>query len=125
MPRPSSVAADPADSISKSAPLLLHLPAPIGWFALTLEELAAAQARAVESLPLALEPRVRPDAEAALRRPRWLTADEAASALSIEATWLLRRAREGRIEHVRLGKFVRFNLDAIVGQCTKQLRGRP
>jgi excisionase family DNA binding protein len=112
----SSVAADPADSTCKSAPLLLHLPEPIGWFALTLGELATAQARALESLPPAQEPRVRSDA---LRRPRLLSADEAASALSVEATWLLRQARERRIEHVRLGKYVRFDLDAIVGHCTK------
>jgi excisionase family DNA binding protein len=100
--------------------LVFHLAEPIGWFALTPEQLAAAQARALESLPPAPEPLVRANAETPLRRRRLLAAAEAASALSIEATWLLRQAREGRIKHVRLGKHVRFDLDAIVGQCTKQ-----
>lgn len=104
--------------------MLLHLPEPIGWLALTATELLAAQARATELLP----PQTGNAARAALPilcAPRLLTADEAASALSVEATWLLRQAREGRIAHVRLGKYVRFDLDAIVGQCTKRPSVRP
>lgn len=120
MTSPKSVARDRADSASSSTPLLLHLPEPIGWFALTVEELTAAQSRAVESLPPAGNHRVRPVAENALRSRRLLTATEAAEVLSVDAPWLLRQAREGRIPHVRLGKYVRFDPDAIIGQCTKQ-----
>lgn len=107
-----------------SPPLLLHLPDPIGWLALTTTELVAAQARAKELLPPQAWNAVG-DAMPALRGPRLLTADEAASALSVEATWLLRQAREGRIAHVRLGKYVRFDPDVIIGQCTKQAERRP
>lgn len=120
-----SVASDRADSVCSSTPLLLYLPEPIGWFVLTAEELAAAQTRAVESLLPAADRRVRPVAESALRSPRLLTAPEAAEVLSVDAPWLLRQAREGRIAHVRLGKYVRFDPDAIIGHCTKQPERRP
>ena len=57
-----------------------------------------------------------PHADAA----RLLTAVEAAVALSVDASWLLRQAREGRIDHVRLGKFVRFRPSTIIEQCTRR-----
>lgn len=99
--------------------LLFHLPPPIGWMALTAAELLVAQSRAVDLLPFAGARHVVRDAPA-LRGPRLLTAAEAAGVLSVDAPWLLRQAREGRIAHVRLGKYVRFDPDAIIGQCTKQ-----
>jgi hypothetical protein len=50
---------------------------------------------------------------------RLMTAEVAANALSVEPQWLLRQAREGRIEHVRIGKFVRFRADVIIEQGTR------
>ena len=39
-----------------------------------------------------------------------LTAAEISARFSMDATWFLTRAREDRIPHVRIGKYVRFDL---------------
>lgn len=58
-------------------------------------------------------------------RQSLLTPADAAQLLAVDATWLLRQAREGRIPHIRLGKYVRFNANAIVAQCTKAPEAAP
>jgi excisionase family DNA binding protein len=40
---------------------------------------------------------------------RLLTAEELAVRLGVPAKWPLREARAGRIPHVRLGRYVRFD----------------
>lgn len=63
-------------------------------------------------------------ASEALRRPL-LTPSDAARMLAVDATWLLRQAREGRIPHIRLGKYVRFDADDIARQCTIRPKAAP
>jgi excisionase family DNA binding protein len=41
---------------------------------------------------------------------RLLTAQEAAELLRVPATWLLAQARRDAVPHVRLGRYVRFNV---------------
>jgi hypothetical protein len=110
----------PPQSEFREARVLVHCPPPVGWIALTADQLHAGRTRATEmfvsSLPL--------DRDATLgdredRRPLH-TPEGAARVLGVDASWLLRQAREGRVPHVRLGKFVRFDPRAIAEQC-----GRP
>jgi hypothetical protein len=54
---------------------------------------------------------------------RLLTPADAARELAVDPSWLLRQAREGRIDYVRLGsKYVRFNPTAIAEQCARLAR---
>jgi excisionase family DNA binding protein len=63
------------------------------------------------------------DAAAAAAQPQeavgsgLLSAEAAAAMLSVDAQCLLRQAREGRIPHVRLGRYVRFDPAAIAAYC--------
>jgi hypothetical protein len=109
------------ESSSMSDPVMLvPVRAPVGWIALTQSELCAAQARAVEMLGTGLGSNRSPGERVAPCSRQLLTPNGAARALSVDASWLLRRAREGAIPHVRLGRYVRFDVAAIVGLCTKQ-----
>jgi excisionase family DNA binding protein len=99
--------------------LTLYLPEPIGWVAVTCAELRAAQARAAELVGQAPFGTGRPSDAGPSEARTLLTPAEAARVLSVDASWLLRRAREGALPHVRLGKYIRFSPEAIVGQCTK------
>jgi excisionase family DNA binding protein len=42
-----------------------------------------------------------------------LTAQQAAEKLAVPPTWLLAQARANRVPHVRLGRYVRFDPDAL------------
>src|ERR1700704_2949502 len=96
-------------------PLMLYLPDPVGWIALTPEVLHGAQVLAREALATVLgsadDPP--PASDTVL-----LSAEEAAGLLAVDASWLMRQAREGRIPCVKLGKFVRFDPREIIGRCT-------
>jgi excisionase family DNA binding protein len=48
-----------------------------------------------------------------------VSAEAAAAMLSVDAQCLLRQAREGRIPHVRLGRYVRFDPAAIAAYCAR------
>ena len=54
-------------------------------------------------------------------RRRIVDANELASLLSVKASWLLQRARESRIPHVRVGKYVRFDVDEVWGWLKEQV----
>jgi excisionase family DNA binding protein len=54
-----------------------------------------------------------------------MTAHAAAELLAVEPAWLLRLAREGRIDHVRVGKYVRFRPETIIEQGTRFAQGHP
>jgi excisionase family DNA binding protein len=41
------------------------------------------------------------------------TAEQAAERLEVPASWLAREARAERVPHVRLGRYVRFNPEAL------------
>lgn len=44
---------------------------------------------------------------------RLLTADQVAQLLQVKRSWVYAETRAGRIPHVRLGRYVRYRLDAI------------
>lgn len=52
-----------------------------------------------------------------------LTADQAAALLNVPATWVLAEARADRIPHVRFGRYVRFEADALEAWWRARLRG--
>lgn len=96
---------------------LLHLPEPVGWIALTPEFLREVQAVARETLRADTN-----NSDTTIPRASavtLLTAEDAGRLLSVDASWLLRQAREGRIPHVKLGRYVRFDPRELVGRCTK------
>lgn len=112
-------------SLGSGGPLFLHLPPPFGWIAMSVAELSAAQQRAAELLPEthACDANVLPGTT---NEPRTLLAPmQAAAALAVDESWLLRAAREGTIPHVRLGRYVRFDPAAIIGLCSIAARQRP
>lgn len=43
-----------------------------------------------------------------------LDAAAAAELLSVPKTWLLAEARAGRVPHIRLGRYVRFDRDELI-----------
>ena len=51
-----------------------------------------------------------------MSEPQWVTAKELAEILNIPVTWIYQRTRLGSdmIPHVRMGKYVRFNIDEVV-----------
>ncbi len=61
------------------------------------EALAVAQRRLVEPQPVQTS-----------TDGRLVTADEMAEQLGIKKSWLLDMARQGRVPHVKLGRYVRF-----------------
>jgi hypothetical protein len=102
--------------VSGELPILLHLPEPIGWIALLPDVLRNAQEAAREAL--GTKGRAMPAAGGA--EPRLLSAEDAAAAFGVDPSWLLRQAREGRLPCIRLGKYVRFDRETIVGLCTRR-----
>lgn len=52
-----------------------------------------------------------------------LTAEEAAQRLSVPPSWLYTQARENKCPHVRLGKYVRFDAEALDEWVREQARG--
>ena len=69
----------------------------------------------IESLQLgqeALHHNVRPRQSLDYQAPL-LDAHRVAEQFNMDATWFLTRARENRIPHLRLGKYVRFDPDEI------------
>jgi excisionase family DNA binding protein len=52
-----------------------------------------------------------------------LTADEAAVLLGVPKSWVMEQARHDRIPHVRLGRYVRFDEDALLEWVSRRQRG--
>jgi hypothetical protein len=46
--------------------------------------------------------------------PRSLDAEQAGQLLNVPASWMLAQARAGRVPHVRLGHYVRFDGDELL-----------
>lgn len=99
--------------------MLLYVAHPVGWIAIRASELQEAQLRAAALLPPSAANTV-PEAAYKPVARTLLSPGDTAIALAVDESWLLRAAREGTIPYVRLGKYVRFDPDAIIGQCTKQ-----
>lgn len=76
--------------------------------ALTREEFAAALKRGEEIMGTSREERVNRQEVEGL-----LSAEETAKAVGVPKAWLLEAARQGRVPHYRLGKYVRFRLSEV------------
>jgi len=103
--------------MTESLPIVLHLPDPVGWIALTAEELRAAQqkARALIGTEVDGAPKSAPVVPG-----NWVGAEEAARALGVDASWLMRQARLRRVNGFKkMGKYVRFDLEALRAQFAK------
>jgi excisionase family DNA binding protein len=84
------------------------LPLPDGrWLSLDRETFHAALAAGAEFSPPVT-------ASVAPSGPRLLTSDQLAERLNIPATWLEEAARRDEVPAVRIGKYVRFNLDDVL-----------
>jgi hypothetical protein len=99
-----------------AALLLLHLADPVGWIALTPDAVRDAQAAARDTLGVGAATQNNPQP---VGPTSLLTAADAARLLSVDAQWLLRQAREARIPHFRIGRYVRFDPAAITEQCAR------
>jgi hypothetical protein len=100
-----------------AAPILLHLPEPVGWIALTPDALREAQQQAREAIGTegaanGATPRV--------EARECVSAEEAARALGVEASWLLRRARMRKVPFLKVGKYCRFDVDAVRAHFAKE-----
>ncbi|HEX5461436.1 MAG TPA: hypothetical protein VFX20_15845 [Steroidobacteraceae bacterium] len=97
-----------------NTPILLHLPEPVGWIALTPEALREAQSEAAELLGI-----VKNEDEAPAVRGQLVGAKQAARALGVEASWLMRQARMRKVPFVKAGKYNRFDVDALRAHLAK------
>jgi excisionase family DNA binding protein len=52
-----------------------------------------------------------------------LDAEQAGALLNVPASWILAEARHDRIPHIRLGRYVRFEADALNAWCKVRTRG--
>lgn len=57
------------------------------------------------------------------REPALLDAKGASELLNVPASWVAAEARAGRIPHVRLGRYVRFEADALRDWWQDRRRG--
>jgi excisionase family DNA binding protein len=99
-----------------SAPIILHLPEPVGWIALTPEALREAQERAREAIGSETAGNKAPRTEAR----ECVSAKEAARALGVDASWLLRRARMRKIPFLKVGKYRRFDVAEVRAHLARQ-----
>jgi hypothetical protein len=88
--------------------IILHLPEPVGWIALTPEALREAQSDAAQLLGA-----TKNSGEAAAARRDLVSADQAARELGVEASWLMRQARMRKVPFHKVGKYSRFDVDAL------------
>ncbi len=54
---------------------------------------------------------------------RLLNAEQAGELLGVPASWLLAQARDDRVPHVRLGRYVRFDRDELAAWIGTRARG--
>lgn len=55
---------------------------------------------------------------------RLLTAAEIAELLAVPVSWVREQSRTGDIPHVRLGRYVRFDEQAVIDWLTEQRAGQ-
>ena len=83
---------------------------PLGVAAIAREQLEEALELASQlAVPNSAEPCHMPKERECL-----VTAEAASKVLGVPASWLLQRAREHRIPHLKIGKYVRFDVDRIL-----------
>jgi excisionase family DNA binding protein len=59
-----------------------------------------------------------------LRGERLLSATEVADLLAVPVTWVREATRAGRLPHVRLGRYARYERDQVLVWVTQQRSGR-
>jgi len=101
--------------------LLLHLPAPIGWFAITPDALRSAQVAAQEILGPDTNGSI--DTTSAAAPTTLMSAADAGRVLGVDPSHLLRLARESRIDSVKVGRYTRFCPATIIQQGTRFAHG--
>jgi len=57
-------------------------------------------------------------------RERLLSAVEVAELLAVPVTWVRERTRAGRLPHVRLGRYVRYERNEVLAWLSQQTSGR-
>ncbi len=55
---------------------------------------------------------------------RLISATEVADLLAVPVTWVREATRAGRLPHVRLGRYVRYERDQVLAWVTQQRSGR-
>ena len=58
------------------------------------------------------------------RGERLISATEVADLLAVPVTWVREATRAGRLPHVRLGRYVRYERDEVLDWVTQQRSGR-
>jgi excisionase family DNA binding protein len=84
------------------------------WLVLDREQFEAAVAAGVEYAKPA-------QSESVSTGPRLLTSEQLAEQLSVPATWLEEAARRDEIPCVRVGKYVRFDLDEVLSSLNPRI----
>lgn len=100
-------------------PILVHLPDPIGWIALTPDVLHDAQERA--KMVLGAPTRV-DETTSRAQRAELVDAVGLARALGVDASWVLRSARRREIPVVKLGKYARFCVADVIASRRQDLK---
>ena len=93
----------------------IAIPLPDGrWIALDRETFDAALAAGAQLSPPPATVRVP-------ACPRLLTSEQLAEQLTIPATWLEEAARRDEVPFVRIGKYVRFDLDEVLSSLNPRI----
>ena len=65
-----------------------------------------------------------PHGQVSRPRERLLSAAEVAELLAVPVTWVRESTRAGRLPHVRLGRYVRYERNEILAWLSEQTSGR-
>jgi len=99
------------DSVmSEKSDFFVVIPTPIGVVALSKDELRKARRTAENLLDDSIPTR---NQEEVAHFTTLMNARAIAESFDMDAKWFLTRAREGRLPHVRLGRYVRFDPDEV------------
>lgn len=90
-------------------PAMVLVPFGTDWLAMSAEQFQEARERGRSLAPAAAKPQI-----ATAEPDRIFDAGAMEKATGIPATWFLEQARRGEIPHLRAGKYVRFNLGAVI-----------
>jgi predicted DNA-binding transcriptional regulator AlpA len=96
--------------VSDESAFLLIMPTPLGAIALSMDELREARSAAEKILDDAISAQNQDEAADATTL---LDAQAIADLYSMDPSWFLTRARDNRMPHVRIGKYVRFDPEEI------------
>ncbi len=92
---------------------ILLISSPCGLIALTADQLRDAKALASDLLLVDPAAAVVLDDASCAERRSLVDAREVARLFSVPPSWVLQRARENRLPHIRIGKYLRFDPDEV------------